>query len=108
MSNLKKDIEDLVKKEQLAHCCAGMGCETASRLYADQIINLIEKAEQEARIDEWQTILNAKITYSGTPALFNPEGLSITTSNTKEMTTLLHGYAKDRIKDIKSKLIGEE
>lgn len=47
MSNLKKDIEDLVKKEQLAHCCAGMGCETASRLYADQIINLIESVIPE-------------------------------------------------------------
>lgn len=55
MSNLKKDIEDLVKKEQLAHCCAGMGCETASRLYADQIINLIESVVDSVSPSKYQT-----------------------------------------------------
>lgn len=47
MSNLKRDIEELVKEKQLAHCCAGMGCETASHIDVQPIINLIESVVVE-------------------------------------------------------------
>ena len=61
---------------------------------------LVAKAVVEARKEEWQTILNAKITHGGSPAPFNPYGLPISTPATEEMTKLLHQYAEHRIAEL--------
>jgi hypothetical protein len=58
----------------------------------------------EALIDEWRPLLMATISWSCSPALFNPKGLDITTSRTKELTHLLRQYAQKRIDELKGDL----
>ena len=68
---------------------------------ADELVALFTEHSKQARIDEWQTILKARISHGGNPAPFNPEGLSISTSNTEQMTELLHQFAQDRLTQLK-------
>ena len=57
---------------------------------------------QEARINEMERFANAKINHQGEPALFNPDGLPISTPITEEMTRLVNQAAKDRIAQLRS------
>lgn len=50
--------------------------------------------------DEWERVLKAEINHSGSPAPFNPEGLPIKTSQTIEMTRLLHEAARQRLAEL--------
>jgi len=58
----------------------------------------------EAQIKELERFLDIEITHSGSPALFNPDGLPISTPQTKEVTKLLRTYFQDRIAELQKEL----
>jgi len=106
MSNLKRDIEELVKEKQLAHCCAGMGCETASHIDVQPIINLIEAVVDEiiGEDEKEMVLVESEITVA------KEHGYRTKIEKSEWFDEKIHARNKLRKeqRDIKSKLIGKE
>lgn len=63
--------------------------------------SILSNEELEGRIAELELLLSGTIQHSS----LIPDGLPVITSVTKEMTTILHNYAKNRIAFLRSKKV---
>lgn len=67
-----------------------------------EIKALIQREVKKGRVEEWERVLEAKVTHGGTPGFFNPEGLPIETSRTQQLTEVMQRYAKDRLEELEN------
>lgn len=90
----RKGVEDAIK-----------GYSDITKDFTNSLKSLIQERELLARIEELEGFANAKIDHRGEPALFNPDGLPISTPRTEEMTRLVNQAAKDRITELNKQAV---